>query len=169
MTFKNPKDLEKQLISEGMKPGTPLNMPSHSVWVQDNDGWKLHSGRDGSDGFNRYDLMKQKGYKNAMLTENGKSPDDVIPGMSDYDLFNSIYYPAWAMGRDNYVKGEQEQIWNELNKYFDLPKFNPYMYSFGVNDTNKTVELNKNGVAGKGGFGDWIIKPQFLGPLKRRK
>lgn len=169
MTFKNPKDLEKQLISEGMKPGTPINAPKYALWVQDNDGWKMHSGKDSRDDFDRGTFLNQTGYNNAFITDNGVDPETAFKEMSDYDLFNALHYSPASRGRDNYVKGEQERIWNELNKYFDLPKYNPYMYSFGVNDTNKTVELNKNGVAGKGGFGDWIIKPQFLGPLKRRK
>ena len=33
---------------------------------------------------------------------------------------------------------------------------------------DKIVELYRNGVAGQGGFGDWLVKPKNLGQLKRR-
>lgn len=91
--------------------------------------------------------------------------------LEDYELFNKIYSensPA-KYGRDNYVKGEQEKQWNELSKHFKLPKYEPNKYSFGVNNKDKTIELYQNGVAGSGGFGEWLVKPKSLGILKRKK
>lgn len=164
--YKNPDSLAEKLIQEGMKPGTPINTPSHSIWVQTNDGWKLHSGRDGSDGFNRFAYMPK--YKNAMLTKNGQSPEERIKEMDDYELFDSIYYPAYKMGRDNYLEGEEEEMWNKLSEYFDLPKYEQNKYGFRVNNKDKKVYLGTNGVSDGRGFGGWKVKPQDLGPLKRR-
>ncbi len=165
--------LKEQLVKEGMNPKTPVNTPSHSVWVQTNDGWKLHSGRDGSEGFNRFAFMPK--YKNAMLTKNGQSPEERIKEMDDYELFDSIYYPAWKMGRDNYLQGEEEGLWNELSKYFDLPPYKPassknpnVTHIFSVNPKTRTVNLMQRGVSDGRGFGGWAIEPKDLGPLKRR-
>lgn len=108
---------------------------------------------------------KPNQYKNPLDLANQLTTE----GMDDYDLFKSIHYSPSKYGRDNYVKGEEEEIWNKLSEHFDMPKFDPYRYSFGVNDKDKIVELFQNGVAGRGGFGDWIVKPRSLGPLKRRK
>lgn len=168
MAFKNPNDLANQLVQEGMKPGTPVNAPSHAVWVEGDDGnWKMYSGHDGTENFDRFS-PRYANYKNAVLTKNGEDVETTFKNMDDFDLFNAIHFVPSNYGRDNYVEGEQEQMWNELNKYFDLPKYNPYMYSFGSNKDARTVNLFRNGVYDTVNKSGWLRKPMDLGPLKRR-
>lgn len=169
MAFKNPIDLANQLVKEGMKPGTPVNAPSHSVWVQDDDGtWKLYSGRDGAEGFNRFS-PRFDNYKNAIVTRNGEDVETTFKGMDDYDLFNAIHYTPTDKDRPNYLVGEEEQIWNELNKYFDLPKYEANKYDFAVNPKDRIVNLSTRGEQDGRGFGGWKVKPESLGALKRRQ
>ena len=167
MAYKDVDALRQRLISEGMKPGTPLNMPKYSLWVQDNDGWKLYSGRDSNE-FNKHTFLNQTGYKNALITNNGEDPESTLKSMRDYDLFNAIHYSPWQRGRPNYLEGEEKSIWDELSKQFDLPKYEPHKYGFRVNDKDKKVYLGTNGVQDGRGFGGWEVKPQDLGLLKRR-
>lgn len=103
------------------------------------------------------------------IIDNGYKLENDINGLSDYDLFKSIHYVPQKYGRDNYVKGEEEEIWNKLSEYFDLPRFNPYMYSFGVNDENKTVNLYRNGVYDTVNKSGWLRKPLDYGQIKRRR
>lgn len=88
--------------------------------------------------------------------------------MNDFELFKSIHRSPSDLGRPNYLEGEEEKMWNELNKHFDLPKYEPNKYGFTVNDKDKMVNLMINGVLDGRGFGGWKVKPQDLGPLKRR-
>ena len=88
--------------------------------------------------------------------------------LSDYDLFNSIYYTPEKYGRTNYIEGEQEELWNKLNEHFDLPKYEQNKYGFTVNDKDKIVNLIENGELDNRGFGGWKRKPKNLGQLKRR-
>lgn len=168
MAYKNPLDLADQLVKEGMNPKTPINAPSHAIWVQDNDGnWKLYSGRDGAEGFNRFSPRFDK-YKNAIVTKNGEDVETTFKGMDDFDLFNSLYYTPSDKERPNYLVGEEEGLWNELNKYFDLPKYEQNKYSFNVNPQNRTVDLTTRGELDGRGFGGWKNKPESLGLIKRR-
>lgn len=91
------------------------------------------------------------------------------PQMSDYDLFKSIHYTPEKYGRTNYVKGEEEEMWNKLGEHFDLPKYESNKYSFLVNDKDKSVRLSTRGVSDGLGFGGWKEKPQDLGQLKRKQ
>lgn len=168
--FKTPDDLatdmlKKKLVSEGMNPNTPVNAPKFSVWVQDDDGWKLHSGRDSSEGFSRASYPR---YKNAILTKNGEDVETAFKGMDDYDLFKSLHFTPETYGRPNYLEGEEEKMWNELNQHFDLPKYEKNKYGFTINDKDRIIKLMKNGVLDGRGFGGWKVKPQDLGPLQRR-
>ena len=94
--------------------------------------------------------------------------DNALNEMSDYDLFNSIHYSPSKYNRDNYVQGEEEEIWNKLNKHFDLPKYESNKYGFVVNDKDKIVQLMENGISDNKGFGGYIKAPKFM-PLRRRK
>lgn len=94
--------------------------------------------------------------------------NNMLPNeQSDYELFNSIFYTPSKYGRTNYVEGEEKEMWNKLKENFELPDYDPYKYSFGVNDKDKIVELYQNGVADSRGFGGWIVKPKKLGKLRR--
>ena len=80
---------------------------------------------------------------NSMLDDNKEELDD-------YDLFDSIYYPAWHKGRDNYLVGEEEEIWNKLGEHFDLPPYEPASkennyttHHFLVNPSERKVYLAK--------------------------
>lgn len=106
-------------------------------------------------------------YKSPLLLSNGILADKMTD-VSDYDLFNGIHYTPQQFGRDNYVEGEEEGIWEDLNLYFDLPKYEPNKYGFLVNDKDKTVSLSTKGEQDGRGFGGWKVKPQNLGLLKRR-
>ena len=106
-------------------------------------------------------------YKSPLLLSNGILADN-MKDLSDYDLFKGIYYTPQELGRDNYTEGEEEGIWEDLNLYFDLPKYEPNKYSFARNDKDKTINLFENGVSDTRGFGGWKIPPKDLGALKRR-
>ena len=94
--------------------------------------------------------------------------DEDLKTLDDYTVFNQLYYPAWKKGRDNYVKGEEEDIWNRLDKHFELPKYEANKYDFAVNDKDKIVSLYERGELDGRGFGGWKREPKNLGQLKRR-
>ena len=111
---------------------------------------------------------------NKMVEESNNDSPDLNKGsqpkeLSDYETFKSIHYTPQKYGRDNYVEGEEEEMWNKLSEHFDLPKYEQNKYSFGVNDKDKTVELFKRGELDGNGFGGYKTKPESLGMLKRKE
>ena len=149
-------------IDNEIPKGTPINMPEFSVWGKPmGKPWVVHSGRDTDKDFDKYAFAKQNGYNNAMIIPNGISPKEYINNLDDYEAFEKLYYPAWHKGRDNYLVGEEEDIWNDLNDYFELPKYEPASrqnnyttHHFLVNPSERKVYLAR----GKDSV-----------PLKRRK
>lgn len=160
---------KQNAIDNEIPKGTPINMPEFSVWGKPmGKPWVVHSGRDTDKDFNKYAFARQNGYNNAMIIPNGLSPKEYLDNVDDYEAFNQLYYPAWKKGRDNYLEGEEEDIWNDLSEYFEMPKYEANKYGFTVNDKDKIVNLLENGIPDGLGFGGWKRKPKDLGQLKRR-
>ena len=106
--------------------------------------------------------------KNDLARQREEMNRKNLAEMSYYDLFKSIHYSPSKYGRDNYVVGEEEEIWNKLNEHFDLPKYENYKYGFTIDDKNRIVNLIEKGELDGRGLGGWKRKPKDLGPLKRR-
>ena len=149
MSDKNPNSIVEKLIKGGMNPSTPVNAPAYSLWVKDNaNKWKLYGGSDSAEVRDSLvQNLKEKGYGNYRVVPNG---EDWSHGLDDYDLFKELYHPAWHYGRDNYLEGEEEAMYDELNKYFDLPPFqkaskeNGYEGNvFLVNPATRSVSIKR--------------------------
>lgn len=73
----NPKTLADKLIEGGMNPKTPINAPSHSIWVNTpKNEWKLWGGHNSGD-ISTVDVegIKAKGYNDLRLVPNGENWD----------------------------------------------------------------------------------------------
>ena len=99
--------------------GTPINMPSHSVWVKPKGGkWTLHSGRDGDKDFDAKQYINEK-YEDAYLTPNGFSPKEwVVKQWDDLWEQNKQFYDKH--GERNFDREWAD--WNDefMNKYKEL-------------------------------------------------